>query len=167
MIKCDGPCGSTEPGRAYELGDRCLRLDRKRFVGSCGGTWREVKEEGPRLERQEALPEDIELARLREENARLQRQLSSERGDGRADALRIAELEGLLSVERDNSKAEQGRITDLCAENQRLMMELADTRSCGAFEAKQAELLRAELAFCKREIYRLDPRLAAARWGRK
>jgi uncharacterized small protein (DUF1192 family) len=46
-------------------------------------------------------------------------------------------------------------------ENKRLLMQLADVLS---HNVGVAELMD-ELEFCKRELRRLDPRLAKARWG--
>jgi hypothetical protein len=53
----------------------------------------------------------------------LRADLARERNAGRGDAIRIAELEGTLAVERDNSMIEQRRITGLCADLARVTAE--------------------------------------------
>lgn len=59
------------------------------------------------------------------------------------------------------------RLLEVKAENQRFKMKLADAEGAKRENYATLDFLRKEFEFCKREIARLDPRLAAARWGKR
>jgi chromosome segregation ATPase len=145
MLKCDG-CGNEQASEVHLYG-QFSHADM-----NCKGVWREVKAEAQSVDPdKEQRPDTIArhkkaiayleetIAKLREENARLKTFAETET----TDALRAQE------------------------EVKRLKMELADLKSASKAVAIMGLQERDELEFCKNELYRLNPRLAAARWGKR
>lgn len=135
---------------------------------SAPGRWREVKEEplgavyGHELQklREESAALQLNEHDLQEENTRLRDANSKQ-----ANAILYGDHIKALREENAMLKERLARHKEDC-NDQRLRMQAADMSGGIDYTDKLLRERTEELEFCQREIRRLDPRLAAARWGK-